>query len=291
MLNAHPSLAIAPELHWITDAFQPGIWDESGCLVTPELLHSFVEHNMFRQLKVRREDFLRLVSPGESIQGGEFVTRFFGLYRQTTGKTLVGSKTPAYVRRLVDLHKLWPQTKFIHLIRDGRGVCLSVLDWHHAGRTAGSYSTWAMDPVSTAALWWKWKVQLAQEGGRTLRPELYHELRYEDLVTEPEGTCVGLCAFLGIPYNAAMVRFHEAPAPRKQDDHPWGPVQRGVRDWSVQMPADACLRFEAAAGDLLEQLGYPRTWPRLPPEAEKHAEHIRALFIAEASAKKDHPPE
>jgi LPS sulfotransferase NodH len=291
LMDAHPLLAIAPEMHWITNAFKRSRWNARQCLVTTEMLGALAAHEMFPQLEVGREDFLRLVSSDKPIKGAKFLTRFFGLYRRTKGKLLVGSKTPAYVRRLEALHALWPETKFVHLIRDGRAVCLSVLDWNHAERTAGRYATWAQDPVTTAALWWERKVQLGREGGRLLGPGLYCEVRYESLVADPAKECASLCAFLGVPYEAAMVRFHEGRARTDQPDHPWRPIMPGLRDWRSQMPADALERFEAAAGNLLDQLGYPRANPHARPDAERHAASIRRLFTANASSQGDRLPE
>jgi hypothetical protein len=190
---------------------------------------------------------------------------------------------------LIPLPLLWICTACF--IRDGRDVCLSVLDWNHAGRTAGRYSTWELDPVATTALWWRFRVELGQADGRTLGSGLYHEVRYEDLVAEPAKTLAAFCTFLGIPYDEAMIRFHEGPAPKKQDDHPWRPITPGARDWRLQMPSDACLRFEAAAGDLLEKLGYPRAWPQLPPDARKQAAEFHRLFTADATRRKERLPE
>jgi hypothetical protein len=291
MVNAHPLIAIATEIHWITDAFPRGRWDSCQCLVTTELLHTLVKHERFPRLNVRPNKFLRQVSPDKPIKGAKFLARLFGLNGMVRGKMLVGSKTPAYVNRLTTIHQVWPETKFVHIIRDGRDVCLSILDWPYAERTAGRYSTWAQDPVATTALWWDRKVRLGQEAGRALDPALYHEVRYEDLVADPAGTCAVLCHFLNIPYDGAMVRFHDGSERDAESDHPWQPITAGLRDWRTQMSADARLRFEAVAGDLLEQLGYDRALPCLPPEAEQQAEHIRQLFNAEALAQGDRFPE
>lgn len=48
-----------------------------------------------------------------------------------------------------------------------------------------------------------------REGGGSLPKGLYHEIRYEDLITHPERECIGLCEFLDLPYDDAMTRFHE----------------------------------------------------------------------------------
>ena len=107
------------------------------------------------------------------------------------------------------MHDLWPETKFVHLIRDGRDVCLSMMNWKKADSSAGQFSAWKEDRVSTGALWWELNVRLGRQDGGSLAPELYHEVHYEALVSEPEETCANLCDFLGLSYDDAMLRFHE----------------------------------------------------------------------------------
>jgi hypothetical protein len=64
----------------------------------------------------------------------------------------------------------------------------------------------------------------------------------------------------------------------------WWPLTPGLRKWSEQMPAEDLERFEAAAGDLLEELGYPRACPHPPVETLARAARIRESFTREASA-------
>jgi hypothetical protein len=111
-------------------------------------------------------------------------------------------------------------------------------------------------------------------------------VRYEALVARPAEECAGLCAFLGLLYDDAMPRFHEQPARADQPDHPWGPVVAGLRDWRTQMPPEDVERFEAAAGALLDELGYPRACPRPRPAAVRHAEQMRELFTGDLLARK-----
>ena len=40
------------------------------------------------------------------------------------------------------------------------------------------------DTVTTNALWWDWLVRTGRETGSSLEPDLYHEVRYEALVSE-----------------------------------------------------------------------------------------------------------
>ena len=50
-----------------------------------------------------------------------------------------------------------------------------------------------------------------------------------------------------------------------------------LRDWRAQIPGVDIERFEAA-GDFLDELGYPRTVPRPQPEALRRASKIRYSF-------------
>jgi hypothetical protein len=192
------------------------------------------------------------------------------------------------VRNVRVLHTLWPNARFIHIIRDGRDVCLSVMTWSKADRATGFFRTWAEDPVSTAALWWMCNVRHGREEGEPLGQHLYHEICYESLVTDPAKECAKLCAFLGVPYDDAMPRYHEhrpTVAPGLEADHAWLPLTPGVRDWRSQMPAEDVERFEAAAGDLLDDLRYDRAAPNPRPEAMHYAREFRRTFTEDARSR------
>jgi hypothetical protein len=122
IVDAHPQIAITPEMHWITRHFK-----NQNRLVTPELVSELTEHKRFANFEIPREEFEGLLGSGEPVPYPTFLNRVFGLYRKVKNKPLVGNKTTAYVRSIPTLHALWPEAKFVHLIRDGRDVCLSIL--------------------------------------------------------------------------------------------------------------------------------------------------------------------
>jgi hypothetical protein len=206
-------------------------------------------------------------------------------------KPLVGDKTPNYVRQILILHSLWPHARFVHLIRDGRDVCLSLLGWKRkATRMAELFPTWAEDPVTTAALCWERDVRRGRDRGRPLGPALYHEIRYEDLVSRPADETRNLCCFLGVAYEGEMLEFHQGRTrlgPGRSAKEAWLPITPGLRDWRTQMAADDVERFEAAAGDLLDELGYPRACPSPPPAARERASRLRERFVHGLAAQRE----
>ncbi len=294
MVDAHPHITITPEIHWITGNLKKRRLLTPEGLVTSELVSRLVEHRRFAQLEIAREDFEALIGSGAPVPYSTFLIGIFDLYRKLKNKRLVGNKTPAYVKSLPTLHALWPRAKFVHIIRDGRDVYLSIMNWKKADSTAGRFVTWTEDPVLTTALWWERKVRLGRQGGHPLGPELYYEMRYENLVTHPENECAKLCDFLGLPYDNAMLRFHEGRTrtdPGLSAKKAWLPITPGLRDWRSQMSAEDIERFEAVAGDLLNELGYSRAFPCLRPETLKHASRIRDLFTQDVRSRGNRLPE
>ena len=286
MVDAHPQIAITKESQWfdkrwITEWFEERKGLTAEGTVTSELISRMLEHPKFTRLKISREQFVTLAPKGQRVEFASFVTSIFDLYGKAKGKALVGNKTPAYVRKLDLLNTLWPKARFVHLIRDGRDVCLSVVKWSKGPIMKKSFVTAKDDGVSTIGLWWESHIRLGREAGNRFGPELYYEMRYEALITRPEEECSGLCAFLGLPYDDAMLRFHEgrmSPVPGADAKRAWLPVTAGLRDWISQLPDEDVERFEAASGGLLDELGYPLAAPRLRPQSLEHASRIRDLL-------------
>ena len=293
VVDAHPRIAITPELHWITDRFPNGKWMAPEGRVTAELVADLAGHKRFRHLGFSRQEFEGLLDAGRPVAFTTFLNRLLDLYRRKKGKSLVGNKTPAFVQRVTALHDLWPRARVVHLIRDGRDVCLSVLNWNHAYKSAGRYSTWAEDPVATTALWWECKVRLGRQGGQRMRPGLYYEMRYEDLVSNPGETCAGLCDFLGVPFDEAMLRFHEGRTrtePGLDAKKAWRPITPGLRNWRTQMLPDGVERFEAAAGGLLTELGYPRAFTNPSLERLEQTAKLRKALARELRSRDEVMP-
>lgn len=270
--DAHRDLAVTPETHWIPRFYRRGIGVDDQGRVTPELLAALAAHPKFAHLKIELPRIAPLVDRRATY--ADFVSRLFDLFGASRGKRLVGDKTPGYVKEIDLLHALWPEARFVHLVRDGRDVCLSLLEWARAPRNVGRLATWQDDPVSTAAVWWKRLVRSGLEAFSRLPRGLGHELRYEALIADLRPECERLCAFLDLPFDPSMLSFHEGKTRTEEGlsaKKAWLPPTAGLRDWRSQMPQDAVERFEAVAGDLLEELGYPRACPRPSARALEHA--------------------
>jgi hypothetical protein len=91
-----------------------------------------------------------------------------------------------------------------------------------------------------------------------------------------------------------MLRFYEGRTKAKKGldaKKGWRPITPGLRDWRSQMPTEAVERFEAAAGDLLDELGYPRAVPDPPAESRQYAAQVEEQFVQELRSRKKLLPE
>lgn len=293
LLDTHPEIAIIHETRWIIRFFdhRKGLTPEG--MVTSRLISRLISHPHFGPMGIDPEVVERLTSGAPPMSYAGFVRVLFNWYGARVGKTLVGDKTPRYVLNIPTLHALWPAARFIHQIRDGRDVCLSVMDWAVTPRIFRRFSTWTEDPISTVAAWWCWQVLCGCQSGRALEAALYREVRYEALVSRPSEECASLCTFLGLAYDERMLRYHEGRTrtdPGLEAKQAWLPVTAGLRDWRTQMPVDAIERFEAVAGELLDQLGYPRAVLHLSQAKLAHAARVRELFRQDMKSRGDVVP-
>jgi hypothetical protein len=208
IVDAHPLIAISPETHWVPRFYEKRIGVTEEGTITSELVPQVIGYRRFPRFDLPEEAIEGLARGDQPVSYATFVSGFDDLIGEARGKRLVGDKTGECARSVATLHELWPAARFVHLIRDGRDVALSVLNWKE-NPGASRFPTWDDDAVMTTALWWSRSVQLARDVGATLPSGLYHELHYEALVTRPEEQCAALCEFLDLPHDDAMLRFHE----------------------------------------------------------------------------------
>lgn len=101
-----------------------------------------------------------------------------------------GDKTPGYLNQLPLLKAVFPEAKFIHIIRDPRDYSLSV------------EKAWNKN-VFRAAERWRHNIEKARSSGYHFIED-YHEIKYEALLSNPTTELKKICQFLECTYNPMM---------------------------------------------------------------------------------------
>jgi hypothetical protein len=174
-------------------------------------------------------------------------------------------KTPGHVYQLPLMAEVFPQARFIHMMRDGRDVAVSQ---NHARDTwaAGRWKHFP-PPVDTAftARRWARAMRCAAEAREQLGARLL-EVRYDRLRADTEGEIRRILAFCAMPDDDAIVarllsKTDFASTGRAAD--PTG-FYRGGRtgDWRRSFTLLDALVFNALAGPELVEAGYEqnRRW-------------------------------
>jgi LPS sulfotransferase NodH len=188
---------------------------------------------------------------------GEAIGAVYVTYAANHGKKRWGDKTPMYMEQLPMLERVFPDALYVHLVRDGRDCALSFLHMPEGIVTR----TWA-HPRDAAgfACQWRREVRSARALGRRVGAR-YLEVRYEELVAEPDATLRRICAHAQLPFEAAMVDYAGRVDVSKQPHQQslTRPPTPGLRDWRADMAPTDVRVFEGVAGDLLADLGYEVT--------------------------------
>jgi hypothetical protein len=164
---------------------------------------------------------------------------------------LWGDKTPAYMAELPLLAGLYPHARFVHLVRDPRDCVLSTQD------------AWGNTPLRTAQEWAD-RTRACRAAGARLGTARFHELRYEDLVTDVHGRLAAVFDFLGVPTPADAGQFLRVPEDLGSTRGAGEVVARNCQKWKQKMPAGLRRRVERVTGDLLDAYGYEREHPDVP---------------------------
>lgn len=113
-------------------------------------------------------------------------------------------------------------------------------------------------------------------------------MKYEDLVNRPEEILRDVTEFLGLPFAAEMLSYHEGKVRYRSGlsaKRAWLPPTPGLRDWRTQMKEHEVELFEAIAGDLLSTVGYERAFSTISPEVAKVAEQCRNWWETEMAVR------
>jgi hypothetical protein len=197
----------------------------------------------------------------ESGSQAEFIERLFTEYAGAQGKPRWAEKTPANIFRLDYLFEHFPRARFLHVIRDGRDVACS-LRTHPRHKLVGGElvpaNTWR--PIDQCARRW---VDAIEAGLPYRGRPGYTEVRYEELVTQPEPTLRRVLDWLGETWDDAVLRHSEVETgSRDTSKFPQNPEAAGalygsaVGRWQRDLSSEDAATVEEIAGRHLVELGY-----------------------------------
>ena len=216
---------------------------------------------------LEREVSPLLSDPFRDLTASDVTPWLAGRFRNVFETRARSQECAAFVHKLTG----WPRagfidailtgSKFIHVVRDGRAVANSWLqmewwrghrgpaEWLFGPLPAEYQAEWEASGrsfVLLAGLGWKVLIDAFEAARAELAPEQWLEVRYENVLAEPQETFAAILAFLGLPadrrFEQALARYRFRP----------GRTDAFLRDLD---PAGLRL-LDASLGEHLARLGY-----------------------------------
>lgn len=258
MFDHHPAFALPYESKYIS-IFRAHL-DEFGDLTKPQnredLILSIEKFMCYAWMERVHEEWI----PGLAAAAPELARNaapsypgvmeaIYTFFARQRKRPRWGDKMATFKRVMPVVLDLFPDSKIIYLIRDGRDVAASLLPLSFGPNTA-----------YVAAKKWKNSVEDGLKFARS-HPDQVFTVRYEDLIDDPEKYLREMCAFVGEPFNESMLEYHRTGTARVPRREIHGQLNKPVNTerkarWKKDLSPYQVRVFEAVAGPLLAQLGY-----------------------------------
>lgn len=224
MLSHHPQLAFHFESGFVVQPFLAGHEEPTG-----------------GQLR-NYQDWLRISTAfkasgfaiDESLPYRELVRSFLRQKAVLTGKPFTGMTIH---HGFEHLPKIWPDARYIYLLRDGRDVSHSMMRMGWYG------NAWAATE--------RWKQAIASYDKLTslVPAKNLIKVRFENLASDSQAELMRISNFIGIPYDDAFFDYAKTSSYSL-------PGQKKAANWRDHMDQHAIRLVEAEIGGLLQRFGY-----------------------------------
>ncbi|MCC6488136.1 MAG: SDR family NAD(P)-dependent oxidoreductase [Candidatus Hydrogenedentes bacterium] len=202
MLAGHPGLFCPPELHLLQfNSMREWHEDLGRSYLGEGLQRAFMETRNLdaAQAKALLDDLVEKDAPVEQV---------YAMLQDDAGTRLLIDKSPTYasaIETLEHAERLFDGAKYIHLVRHP----YSTIESFMRNRFERLVTSGEADPMTLGEDVWAMCNANVRDFVKPMLASKHHLVRYEDLVSDPEKTMRALCAFLGVPYDAAVLKPYE----------------------------------------------------------------------------------
>lgn len=181
MLDSHPHIAIPPETGF---------------------MRAYKAHR-FVPFKITGRGWARRLGWSDDELDGllrDLYDTLFMRYAEQHGKRRWGEKTPLHTWHIDAMARLFPDARFVGIVR------------HPGGVVSSNMRRWKHPQVKAMRHYDRYARELARQAAR--RPKRFAVLRYEDLVLQPEPVMRELLEWLGEPWADEVLAHDEVQASR-----------------------------------------------------------------------------
>lgn len=257
ILHSHPNIAIPPQTKFLKKLYKRRIlFGNLSKEKNKQKLAQWIMDRFNKKTKLNDIGLKPLKVRDGILESpptfGSVVAVVFKLYSEKFGKTRWGDKRPYFIKYLPQLLSLFPRAQIIHVIRDGRDCMASLFEM-----------PWWEKDIGNTIFNWQEAIYNGIKAKKSLPIDQYFELRYEDLIENPEFWVKKVCEFLNEDYTPAMLEFQKISEVAVPDyKMRWHYATRekissqSIGRWKKDLKAWEINLFEIIAGKELSTCGY-----------------------------------
>jgi hypothetical protein len=265
LFDTHPNVIIPPESAVITECYDRfrhvKVWQKKDIY---ELIDFLYDLRKFDTWKIDRKTLTNnLLSFNGEFNFNLIIRIIYNHYQSSFKKEnilLFGDKNPRYSKYPAKMKAIFPDARFIHIVRDHRDHILSMQRVKLLnGNLPLIAQVWKKSQKETFRFISNYKDKVLS-------------VRYEDFAGDPETHQKRMCSFLNIPYDDNMLNFYQEKDKIGSDElkknqlfhsNLYKPVSTGnVEKWKSKMNESDVKRADYYVGKTAELSGYQRKYSK-----------------------------
>jgi len=268
MLTSHQNLAIAPEsgfMLWWKNKYSD--WsDKDNTSRLDEFISDLFTSRRFEYWELNESEVKSFIQKKQPDSYSELIALVYMFWAKKIDKegAIWGDKNNYYLNHISELIELYPDARFIHIIRDGRDVATSYMKLSEI-KNKVHLAPNLPDEINVIAKEWSSNISTILSSLSKLDDNQYTEIRYEDLISDPEKELQRICDFLNLVFDNDMLEFNEYN--RKHELEPkdymsWKAEtykklnSKAVGRWKSILTAEQIEIFETIAKEPLNRFNY-----------------------------------
>ncbi|MEZ5197421.1 MAG: sulfotransferase [Bacteroidales bacterium] len=266
LFEAHPNVCIPPEAPVIAECYdrfgRVQRWTEQEVNLFIDFLYHISKFEFWNIDKEKLAHFIHSYTGDYSLE--ILIKLVYMDYKSVFEKKellIFGDKNPRYSRYPNKILRIFPDARFIHLVRDYRDHILSM----QRVKLLNSY-------LPLIAIRWR-KSQKKMLKYIKKYPENFISIRYEDFVGDPTGYFEKICAFLNIEFSPDIFDYHKQEEKFKTENkyqsdevfhgNIFKPITSDqVGKWQKNMDENSIREADFFVGKYAELSGYERVYKK-----------------------------
>lgn len=266
MLDAHPNVRIPLESAFIKNLFPKyGKIDKWNKKIILKFYHDLLKQPQFNlwtiDTHLLKLELLKMNENSKFQNACKIIYLNVVSFFEKLEIKILADKNPPYTLCISLLLKIFPDARFIYIVRDHRDNVLSMksVDFERPWLTSLAYR-------------WKYYNKKFLKAYHKDKSR-FHIIKYEDLVRNPKNYLTQLCTFLSIEYTDGMIHYSRIkdealkiyPQELIERYHKslFEPVSPGkVEQWKTKMKAKDIRKCDLIVGKYAEMMGYERMYKK-----------------------------